>query len=454
MWSKVRSPLAGASSEEVWSGRPLVATERALLTTSSVGTINLVVLIRLDGPAVDDVLPDALAALRERHPLLRARIVGQPRQPRFDVSAPGTAPAGPGPIPVQILQRQNLRHAYAVAEEEMNTPFDVAEGPLARLTCLSGSGSATDLILTLHHVIADGTSIANLVHELLDLCLAHLTGSAPSSLVPASQPPPLTDLLPASMRGLSGVRKRLALVARESRDEIAYRLGSVGQRRPIPLAGRAVTRPIGLGREQTAALVDRARRQRLTLTSVLAAGLLWQASAVLYRGRPTTMRAVIWADLRPYLDPPVGEETLGCYVSLMRFPIRVDQRRGFATLAEAVQHKIERASRRGDRLPAAQLTPAMTRLAVRWPVGRLGTVALSHAAAPAIRPAYGPIAVREVRAFVANNKIGAELAAASGVDQGELWCDLLYLESDYDEAAAAAIAEGLLSTLRGFADQS
>jgi hypothetical protein len=446
--------LAGTSAAEVGSGRPLVAIERALLTTSSLGTVNLVVLIRLNGPALDELLPVALAALRDRHPLLRARIAGQPRGPRFDVSAPGSGHTGPGPIPLRVLPRQGCEQAYAVAEEEMNAPFNLAAGPLARLTCLSGSGADTDLILTLHHTIADGSSIANLIHELLDLCLARLTGEPSSSSVPASQPPPLSELLPASMRGLRGVRKRLGLVAREGRDEFAYRLGSVGQRRPIPLPGRAVTRPIGLDREQTAALVDRARRQRLTLTSVLAAGLLWQANAVLYRRRPSTMRVVIWVDLRPYLDPPVGDETLGCYVSFLRFPIRVDQRSGFAALAGEVQRKIERASRRGDRLPAAQLSAAMTWLAVRLPIGRLGTVALSHAAAPAIRPTYGPIAVREVRAFVANNRIGAELAAASGLDHGALWCDLLYLESDYDEASAAAMGEGLQSTLREFAGQA
>lgn len=458
MWSKGRLHLAG-TAREPGPGRSLVAAERAIFTASRLSPLNLVVLVRLAGPAVDGLLPRALAAVSERHPLLRARIVGSPGRPRFEIVSPAAGRDEPTPIPLQTLRANDSEHAFAVAEAEMNTPFDPAADPLARLTCMTGPGPDTDLIFTLHHAIADGASAANLVHELLDWCRSALSGeAAPPSVravgVPASMPPPLTDLLPARMRGLPGACRRLTLAGREGRDEIAYRLHTRGRRRPVPAAGRAACRPVALDRGDTAALISQGRRQRFTLTSLMAAGLLWQASTVLYGGRPGTMRAVIWVDLRPYLDPPVGGETLGCYISLLRFPIRVDQRRGFPALATGVQRAIERASRRGDRLPAAQLSAAMTRFAVRWPVARLGTVALSHAETSAIRPAYGPLVVREVRAFVSNNRIGAELAAASGVRQGRLWCDLLYLDSDYGETTAAALGDGLLSTLREYGGQA
>ncbi len=447
MWSKARASSALSPTAEPESGRPLAATERAVFTTSGLSPLNLVVLVRLDGPALDDVLPDALAALRDRHPLLRARIVGPRGRPRFEVS-PAMA-ARPGVIPLRLLAAEEPERAFAVAEAEMNTSFDPAAGPLARFTCVRGPGTATDLVLTLHHAIADGTSTASLVHELLDQCRARLAGEVPARPAAGPLPARVSDLLPAGMRGLRGKGKMLALLARECADEISVRLGS--RSRPVPPPGRAVALPVEMDAGQTTALVDRARRQRLTMTSVLAAGLLWQASAVLYHGRPATMRAVIWVDLRPYLDPPVGADTLGCYISFLRFPIRVDPRRGFTALAGDVQGRIERASRRGDRLTAARISPAMTRLAVRWPVSRLGTVALSHTPAAAMEPEFGPLSVREVRAFVSNNRIGADLAAASGVTRGTLWCDLLYLDSDYGEAAAAAMGDGLLRTLREFA---
>src|SRR5258708_18029081 len=191
-------------------------------------------------------------------------------------------------IPLRKLHADDAEHAFAVAEAEMNTPFDPAAGPLARLTYVSVPGRGNDLILTLHHAIADGASAANLVHELLDWCRAGLCGEAQQSPVPASMPPSLTDVLPASMRVWPATRKMLALAAREGRDEIACRLGSRGHRRPVPAAGRAVCRPVGLDPWHTAARGSQGRRQRLTLTSLLAAGLLWQVNAVLYERRPAT----------------------------------------------------------------------------------------------------------------------------------------------------------------------
>jgi hypothetical protein len=430
-------------------GRPLRATERALFTVSQLSPLNLVVLVSIDGPAVSGVLADALAALQRRHPLLCARIVGPLSRPRFELSQSATCR-----IPLRLVQAAKSGQARAeetgssltVAEAEMNAPFEPAVAPLARLTCVSGPGPRTSLILTLHHAIADGVSAANLVHELLDGCHARLTGAAELPTARTAVPPAAADLVPVTARS-----RVLTFAARETLDELGSRLAGRTGQRAIPAPGQAVARVADLSPEDTRAVVDRSRRQRLTMTSVLAAGLLWQASAVLHSGRPVPMRAVIWVDLRPYLNPAPSAEALGCYISMIRFSVRVDPRRGFAALAADVQARIRRASRRVDPIPAAQLSAAMTRFAVRWPVSRLGTVALSYGTTSAIRTSYGPLAVREVRAFVSNNRIGAEVAAVCAVHHGVLRCDLLYLDSDYDRATAALIGDGLLATLRDFA---
>jgi hypothetical protein len=444
--------LASPSARESRSGRVLVGTERALLAFSRLSPLNLVVLARLEGPALDDLLPQALAALQDRHPLLRARIAGPSSRPRFDVSPRGASSGGPGPIPLRFARGAGPESAVAVAGEEMNTPFDTGRGPLARLACVSACGPGSDLVLTLHHAIADGTSTANLVHELLDWCGTRMVGGSPPQLAPAAVPPPLTDVLPPGLRGIRRPSQEFALLARQGREEAAYRLGSRGQRRPVPPPGRAAARLLSLDGETTASLVGQARRERLTMTSLLSAALLWQASAVLYQGRTCTMRAIVWVDLRPHLSPPVGAETLGCYVSMLRFVVRVDPGKGFRALAGEVQDRIERAARRGDRIPAALISAQLARVAARWPVGRLGTTALSYAAAPVIQPSYGPVGVREVRAFVSNVRLGAELAATSGLAAGTLWCNLLYLDSDIGEKTAAAAGEGLLCVLREYAE--
>jgi hypothetical protein len=254
------------------------------------------------------------------------------------------------------------------------------------------------------------------------------------------------------MRGTRRQRQELRFALSQGREEVAYRRGSRGQRHPIPARGRSVTRALGLDADGSTALISSARRRRLTMTSVLSAAVLQQASVYLYGGRPTTMRAIVWVDLRPYLNPPVSNETLGCYASMLRFVVRVDPNGGFAALAASVQEHIERAARRGDRIPAALMSAPMAGIMHRVPLGRLGTTAISYAAVPPVNDTYGPITVRELRAFVSNAPTGAELAASSGVTSGALWCNLLYLDSELTPDTAAAVGTGLLATLQGFAD--
>src|SRR5260370_24559398 len=102
MRSKVRSPSDNASTDEPPSGRPLVATERALFTFSRFSPINLVVLVRLEGPELGELLPYALAAMQARHPLLRARITGSASRPCFEISNDAAAPAGGGAIRLKL----------------------------------------------------------------------------------------------------------------------------------------------------------------------------------------------------------------------------------------------------------------------------------------------------------------------------------------------------------------
>jgi len=448
MWSKGRSHAEKPSVPEAWPGRPLVGAERAFFTISRVSPLNLVVLIHLTGPNPSDLLPKSLAALQNRHPLLRATITGRPSRPRFDVR-PAYASAGPGPIPLRLIS--GSERTLAVIEDELNLRFDAGRGPLARMALVSDGGPDHDLVLTLHHSIADGAAAGVLVHELLDLCAAGLVDTEPRTPGPARPPQPLTAGLPAELRGPRMFRSTVAYVARQAADEVSYRRGSRGLRRPVPPPRRALTTPLNLDRNGTTALVDRARRNRLTLTSLLGAALLKQASAVLYQDRPAAMRVVIWVDLRRYLDPPVPDDVLGCYASMFRFVVRVEPTAGLDVLASQVQSEIGKASQRGDRIPAALLSPALTRMAVRFPVGRLGTIALSYAPAPAVRSSYGSFAVRDVRAFVSNVRLGADLAAACGVSGGRLWCDLLYQDGDIGTRQADAVSAGLMSALAEFA---
>ncbi|MFD2170023.1 amino acid adenylation domain-containing protein [Tumebacillus lipolyticus] len=59
------------------------------------------------------------------------------------------------------------RETVRLAKEEAQTPFDLATGPLLRLTLLQLADAEHVLLLTMHHIISDGWSMGILIGELI-----------------------------------------------------------------------------------------------------------------------------------------------------------------------------------------------------------------------------------------------------------------------------------------------
>ncbi|MCW5312693.1 condensation protein [Nostoc sp. KVJ3] len=106
-----------------------------------------------------------------RHEVLRTTFTvvdGQPLQ----VIAPSLS----FKLPVVDLQEfsQNQREAEVLrlASEEAQQPFDLTKGPLLRVTLLQLAGAEYALLLTMHHIVADGWAIGVLIQEIATLYTA------------------------------------------------------------------------------------------------------------------------------------------------------------------------------------------------------------------------------------------------------------------------------------------
>jgi hypothetical protein len=77
--------------------------------------------------------------------------------------------------------------ARRLANEEVETPFDLAGGPLLRARLLLLEEAAGVLLLTMHHIVSDGWSVGVFYHELRLLYQAYSTGAAPALPEPVIQ---------------------------------------------------------------------------------------------------------------------------------------------------------------------------------------------------------------------------------------------------------------------------
>ncbi len=131
--------------------------------------------LHLQGPLKLEVLEASLNEIVRRHEALRTTfhvVAGQPVQV--------IAPTLHLPLPVVDLRTwppaERMEEALRRANQDALTPFDLQTGPLLRASVLQMGGEEHVLLLTLHHIVADGWSLGIFNHELMQLYSAFARG--------------------------------------------------------------------------------------------------------------------------------------------------------------------------------------------------------------------------------------------------------------------------------------
>ncbi len=131
----------------------------------------------LRGRLAPGLLRQAVAEVVSRHEVLRTAFVSEAGRPRLLV-----APHAGLPLPVidlEPLPEEARRRSVAeLTAAEARRPFDLAAPPLLRLTLLRRAADSWVLLVTLHHIVADGWSIGVLIRETLELYGAAEAGTA------------------------------------------------------------------------------------------------------------------------------------------------------------------------------------------------------------------------------------------------------------------------------------
>jgi len=128
---------------------------------------------RLSGPLDRSALRRALDGLLARHEVLRTVFESGDGQPRLRV-----LPAAAFALREQdaVPSEDVVEWLRCAAAEEAGAPFDLAHGPLIRGRLLTLRPDEHVLLLTQHHIVSDGWSIAVLMEELGQLYGAFAVG--------------------------------------------------------------------------------------------------------------------------------------------------------------------------------------------------------------------------------------------------------------------------------------
>ncbi|NPC84603.1 amino acid adenylation domain-containing protein, partial [Pyxidicoccus fallax] len=136
---------------------------------------NVPVVSRLEGRLDASALERSLQALVSRHEALRTTFAeerGEPVQRIQDAQSFALNHVDLRGLAEEAREAEALR----LTREEARRPFDLTLGPLVRGTLLRLGQQRHVLLLTLHHIIADGWSMRVLVRELAELYEGFCTG--------------------------------------------------------------------------------------------------------------------------------------------------------------------------------------------------------------------------------------------------------------------------------------
>jgi len=178
-------PFAAASTRQ--ARLPLTEPQAEMWTAAAMGreancSYNQCYAFALHGALRIESLREALDQAIARHEGLRAVIASD---------GSGLELRPPFSVPMAVVDLSELdpagqeREIEALLEQECETPFDLAEGPLIRATVLREFADRHRFVLTVHHIVCDGWSSSVLFSDLGLLYAADCVG-IPAQLGPAA----------------------------------------------------------------------------------------------------------------------------------------------------------------------------------------------------------------------------------------------------------------------------
>ncbi|HEX8138450.1 MAG TPA: amino acid adenylation domain-containing protein, partial [Pyrinomonadaceae bacterium] len=137
---------------------------------------NMPAVLRLKGYLQGDVLARSLREIVRRHEVLRTTFRFVDEEPRQVIAPEPDIPLVKMSLcDIEEPEARELR-ARALSIREAREPFDLAHGPLVRLTLLQLGEQEHWLLLTMHHIVCDEWSIRILMRELATLYTAYAAG--------------------------------------------------------------------------------------------------------------------------------------------------------------------------------------------------------------------------------------------------------------------------------------
>ncbi len=320
--------------------RYLVGIERLAWKGFQDKPVNFGLRARIRGSVSDDQLLIAVAKLKTRHPLSTARVAVD------ENGVPYFTDEGTVSIPVVRVDPDEVggddETAWLrVAEQELGGLFDWAAEPLVRIFRLDIAEDIMDLVIIIHHMIADGLSGAYLLRDLFAyLCDPDMP------VVPLPALPPVVELMPQEIRDRVPPAD---VIIEQIKDAAASGAPSISVDEFLTMeTPRLRLHRWRLDETVSGRLIDRCRKEKTTVHGAIGAAFL---RAFAERAREVGDGNEMSASTRTLQSPvnirdrlePVAGDNFGLFITQAMVDIDCGQGRDFWSIARDVRQGIQAA---------------------------------------------------------------------------------------------------------------
>ncbi|MBI9045482.1 MAG: hypothetical protein JEZ06_13410 [Anaerolineaceae bacterium] len=304
----------------------LVTPAERFFTRSPFSIVTMVA--RIKGKVTEDMLVNAVAKVQQRHALLQVRIKDDKDHNQLFTSEDVQE------IPVEIVPRKSKNDWIEIHAEESKIPFEFETRPAIRVILVQAP-DVSELIILCHHIICDGISLAYLARDLME----HL-GDPSRDVEMLPMPPSIAlDNLPQDV-ALSGFVKSIINRMNQKWTEDSeyfdmedYKAISTAYWEHF--SHEVLT--VELSEAETSALVDRSRKEKVTVNSALATAIAGAQSFV-EGEKPYHAKVVVAASLRDRIPNP-GGEGMGYYAGDVELKFKYNQKKDLWENARNFQKK-------------------------------------------------------------------------------------------------------------------
>lgn len=271
--------------------RKLLFGERVLFGDGTL-PFNGVVTVKIRGVLTLDQLRTALDRLQSRHPMLQAGVqTDAAGLPWYVVH--GQVPA----IPIHMVERLAEDQWMDVSKTEWERHFDVQRGPLCRLVWL-GSPEVSELLLTFHHCLCDGSAVEMLLREFLQLLDEPGLDLGPAEPFFTS----VEQLIPQEIVHDKNKIRKAKLQAWVAKKFLALAAAAAGKN---TAPGEAYFLHWKWSKAASAALIARCKAEKVTVHAALCTA--WLGAFLALKGRKALNKMVCPVDIRKYV-PAITKE--------------------------------------------------------------------------------------------------------------------------------------------------